>query len=75
MEPTQPKQPPLAPTHRFAVEQEGRLDVLVARALGLSRNQAATLISGGHVLVSGRTERASFLAPLGAEVKIGRAHV
>jgi len=58
----------LPPTRRFKVEDAGRLDILVARALSLSRNQAATLIAGGRVLVSGRTEKASFLAPLGTEV-------
>ena len=63
-------EPKLPPTRRFKIEEEGRLDVLVARALALSRNQAATLIAGGRVLVSGRTERASFLAALGSEVVV-----
>ncbi len=61
-------EPVLPPTRRFNTEETGRLDVLVARALSLSRNQAATLIAAGRVLVSGRTEKASFLAPLGTEV-------
>lgn len=61
-------EPTLPPTRRFKVEEEVRLDVLVARNLGLSRNQAATLITQGQVLVTGRAEKASFLSPLGAEV-------
>jgi 23S rRNA pseudouridine1911/1915/1917 synthase len=39
-----------------------RLDLLVAAQLDLSRNQAATLIANGRVLVSGRRERASYRA-------------
>jgi 23S rRNA pseudouridine1911/1915/1917 synthase len=39
-----------------------RLDLLVAQALDLSRNQAATLIAEGRVRVSGRRERASYRA-------------
>ena len=60
----------LPPTRRFKVEEAARLDLLVARALGLSRNQSATLIAGGRVLVTGRAEKASFIAPLGAEVMV-----
>jgi len=37
-----------------------RLDLLVAATLDLSRNQAATLIAGGNVLVNGRREKASY---------------
>jgi 23S rRNA pseudouridine1911/1915/1917 synthase len=37
-----------------------RLDVLVASALDVSRNQAATLIAGGNVLVEGRREKAGY---------------
>ena len=39
-----------------------RLDLLVAQALDVSRNQAATLIAEGRVLVAGRRERASYRA-------------
>ena len=42
-----------------------RLDVLVAQQLDISRNQAATLIANGHVLVGGRRERASYRARAG----------
>jgi 23S rRNA pseudouridine1911/1915/1917 synthase len=70
MPPIQPSNPLSEPTHRFRVEEEARLDVLAARVLGLSRNQAATLIAGGRVLVAGRPERASFVAPLGTEVTV-----
>ena len=47
-----------------------RLDVLVARHLGISRNQAATLIANGHVLVVGRRERASYRAALGERIEV-----
>jgi 23S rRNA pseudouridine1911/1915/1917 synthase len=39
-----------------------RLDLVVAAALDLSRNQAATLIADGRVLVDGRREKASYKA-------------
>jgi len=39
-----------------------RLDLTVAGALDLSRNQAATLIADGRVLVDGRREKASYKA-------------
>ncbi|HET7631721.1 MAG TPA: RluA family pseudouridine synthase [Gemmatimonadaceae bacterium] len=56
---------------RFAVPVDApRLDVLVAGQLDLSRTQAATLIAGGHVLVDGRRERASFRAEPGAAVDV-----
>jgi 23S rRNA pseudouridine1911/1915/1917 synthase len=45
-----------------APESEQRLDVVVAAQLDISRNQAATLIAGGHVLVDGRREKASYRA-------------
>jgi 23S rRNA pseudouridine1911/1915/1917 synthase len=47
-----------------------RLDVLVASQLDLSRNQAATLIATGCVLVGGRRERASYRAGCGEEVVV-----
>jgi 23S rRNA pseudouridine1911/1915/1917 synthase len=56
------------PTHRFRVDSPARLDVLVARALDLSRTKAATLIAAGRVYVDGRRERASFVPAAGAEV-------
>ena len=45
-----------------------RLDVLVASRLDLSRNQAATLIANGHVLIDGRREKASYRASPGETV-------
>jgi len=45
-----------------------RLDVLVATHLDISRNQAATLIAQGHVLVGGRQEKASYRARAGEQV-------
>lgn len=41
-------------------DDEPRLDVLVAGRLDLSRNNVATLIANGNVLVNGRRERASY---------------
>ena len=63
-------EPTLPPTRRFIVDEPGRLDVLVGRHLGLSRNKAATLIAGGRVQVGGRVERASFNPVAGAEVTV-----
>jgi 23S rRNA pseudouridine1911/1915/1917 synthase len=47
-----------------------RLDVFVAQALDLSRNQAATLIAEGRVLVDGRRERASYRASQGESIRV-----
>ena len=47
-----------------------RLDLLVAQRLDLSRNQAATLIANGHVLVGGRREKASYRAEPGEAVVV-----
>ncbi|MDA1082034.1 MAG: RluA family pseudouridine synthase [Gemmatimonadetes bacterium] len=60
----------MEPTHRFEVDESGRLDVVVGRLLGVSRTQAATLIAGGRVLVRGRAERASFIPEVGAEITV-----
>lgn len=47
-----------------------RLDLLVAAHLDISRNQAATLIAGGHVLVDGRRQKASFRAEPGMTIDV-----
>jgi len=47
-----------------------RLDVLVAAQLDLSRNNAATLIANGHVIVNGRREKASYRAVEGERVEV-----
>lgn len=47
-----------------------RLDLLVAGQLDTSRNQAATLIANGHVLVAGRREKASYVAEPGEEIVV-----
>jgi len=47
-----------------------RLDLLVAQHLDISRNQAATLIANGHVLVAGRRERASYRAAPGERIEV-----
>ena len=58
--------------HEFTVDEDGapRLDLLVSRALGLTRSQAATLVAEGRVLVDGRRERASHKAARGARVTV-----
>ena len=47
-----------------------RLDVFVAQSLELSRNQAATFIAEGRVLVNGRREKASYRAREGDRVAV-----
>jgi 23S rRNA pseudouridine1911/1915/1917 synthase len=47
-----------------------RLDVLLAQRLDISRNQAATLIAGGHVTVAGRREKASYRAEQGERILV-----
>jgi 23S rRNA pseudouridine1911/1915/1917 synthase len=47
-----------------------RLDVLVANAMDVSRNQVATLIATGGVLVEDRRERASYRARDGERITV-----
>jgi 23S rRNA pseudouridine1911/1915/1917 synthase len=55
----------------FVAEGDGRrLDVTVAETLDLSRNQAATLIAGGRVVVDGRREKASYRLRDGETVRV-----
>lgn len=56
--------------HIDAPDAAPRLDVLVATRLDISRNQAATLIAEGHVLVGGRRERASYRARAGEQISV-----
>jgi 23S rRNA pseudouridine1911/1915/1917 synthase len=58
--------------HELTIEADSdvRLDSLVARRLDLSRNQAATLIAQGRVMVSGRRERASYRPRAGDQVVV-----
>jgi 23S rRNA pseudouridine1911/1915/1917 synthase len=57
--------------HAFVAAADApRLDVLIATHLDLSRNNAATLIANGHVLVNGRKERASYKARSGEEIVV-----
>lgn len=58
------------PEEIVAPEDAPRLDVLVAQRLDLSRNQAATLIANGHVLVGGRREKASYRAAVGERITV-----
>jgi 23S rRNA pseudouridine1911/1915/1917 synthase len=59
------------PPHSITATQDfPRLDVAVATHLDLSRNQAATLIAGGNVLVNGRRERASYRAREGEQITV-----
>lgn len=52
---------------KIEADSDVRLDSFVASRLDLSRTRAATLIATGHVLVSGRSERASY-RPRGGDV-------
>ncbi|MBV6521511.1 MAG: Ribosomal large subunit pseudouridine synthase D [Gemmatimonadaceae bacterium] len=56
--------------HEVTVEADSdvRLDLFVARWLGLSRTQAATLIATGCVLVDGRRQKASYRPEAGDHV-------
>jgi len=58
-------------THSFqAPDDAPRLDLLVASQLGISRNQATTLIAGGHVLVGGRREKSGYRARAGEPITV-----
>jgi 23S rRNA pseudouridine1911/1915/1917 synthase len=57
--------------HKLDVPKDApRLDLLIAAALDISRNQAATLIAEGHVLVNGRREKASYKGAEGEKVTV-----
>ncbi len=53
-----------------APEGEPRLDVLVAKTLDISRNQAATLVANGHVTVAGRREKAGYRPRAGEPIRV-----
>jgi 23S rRNA pseudouridine1911/1915/1917 synthase len=53
-----------------AAEDAPRLDVFLSAQLDISRNQAATLITLGHVLVEGRREKASYKARTGEIITV-----
>ncbi|HEX8717929.1 MAG TPA: RluA family pseudouridine synthase [Gemmatimonadaceae bacterium] len=61
-----------ATVHQFSLDADSdlRLDLLVARRLDLSRNQAATLIATGRVTVAGRRERSSYHVRAGEPVRV-----
>jgi 23S rRNA pseudouridine1911/1915/1917 synthase len=54
----------------IAPNEAPRLDVLIAAALDLSRNQAATLIATGRATVDGRAEKASYRARPGERIAV-----
>ena len=57
--------------HEFDAPPDApRLDLLVAERADVSRNQAATLIAEGCVLVEGRRERASYRARAGERIAV-----
>jgi 23S rRNA pseudouridine1911/1915/1917 synthase len=63
--------PGVPESRRFEAPGDGsRLDVLVAAHIDGSRNQAATLIANGHVLVAGRRERAGYRPRAGEAISI-----
>jgi 23S rRNA pseudouridine1911/1915/1917 synthase len=51
-------------------DDDERLDLFVAKRLGLSRTQAATLIANGRVLVNGSKEKASLRPNVGDAVVV-----
>ncbi len=56
---------------RVPPDEEGRrLDVVVARALSLSRSASAALIRSGHVLVDGRQAKPSHAVPAGSTILV-----
>ena len=58
-------------THVIAATGDGqRLDLLVSTSIDISRNNAATLIANGNVLVQGKREKASYKARAGEEVVV-----
>jgi len=58
-------------SERFAAPADApRLDVLLSQRLDISRNNAATLIANGHVLVDGRREKASYRAREGEAIDV-----
>jgi 23S rRNA pseudouridine1911/1915/1917 synthase len=58
-------------SERFAAPADApRLDVLVSQRLDISRNNAATLIANGHVVVAGRREKASYRAREGEVIAV-----
>jgi 23S rRNA pseudouridine1911/1915/1917 synthase len=58
-------------THEIVAPNDAaRLDVLVATLLDVSRNQAATLIANGRVMVDGRREKASYRARAGERILV-----
>jgi 23S rRNA pseudouridine1911/1915/1917 synthase len=58
-------------THTITASADApRLDVLIAGFLDISRNQAATLIAGGQVLVDGHHEKASYKSREGEIVTV-----
>lgn len=59
------------PAHELvAPENAPRLDLLIASALDVSRNHAATLIAQGRVQVNGRREKASYRAVAGERIAV-----
>ena len=59
------------PRHEILAEADDpRLDLLIAQRLDVSRNQAATLIANGNVMVGGRREKASYRARAGERIVV-----
>ncbi len=71
--PTPSTEPPAGTRHDLVVEGDdagGRLDLLVAQRVGLSRTQAATLIATGHVMVNDKAEKAAYRAEPGDRIAV-----
>ena len=71
---TSAEQPAAAPgLHELAAGEDDageRLDLFIARRVGTSRTQAATLVANGHVAVDGRREKASWRLRAGERVAV-----
>ena len=59
-------------THEITLDADSelRLDLLLARELGTSRTQAATLIANGNVTVSDKREKASYRPEAGDRIVV-----
>ena len=59
-------------THEFTLDADSelRLDLFLARALGMSRTQAATLIANGNVTVGNKREKASYRPESGDRIVV-----
>lgn len=72
---SEPRAGPPDDSKMLEAHSDVRLDLLVASVAGVSRNQAASLIATGSVLVNDRHEKASYKPRRGERVSIWRRAV